>query len=397
MATIQYSYCVGKNDGFQGLPVFKEVCIQVRKNRIILLLVLGVAAAVIALFVLHHHFQEERSFESMNFKYGKFWNQVPTNIRTPESSMLKNMFKMFLGTPGREPQTPLPAEVVTPKEGGKQEGVEKDELRVTWLGHSTCLIELDGKTILIDPMFSDRASPISFAGPKRFEIEPSISISDLPKIDIVLISHDHYDHLDHASIMELQHRVERFYVPLGVGDHLRRWGVEASQIIEHDWWQESQFGSIALIATPSQHFSGRGLGDRNKTLWASWTIIGAKQRVFFSGDSGYFQGFKEIGSKYGPFDITMLESGAYNAAWVDIHMMPEETVQAHVDLRGKLLLPIHWGKFSLSIHPWKEPVQRVLKRAEELSVRVATPRIGESFWPGRKQLWGEWWNLILDE
>ncbi len=357
--------------------------------KITLLLFMGTALLLVAcLPLVDRPSQNERSYESMNYQNGKFHNQTSTKVNTTDQNMLRTTIDFMRGNPNRTPIDVIPAVDIA-----AAESAISDDLRVTWLGHSTCLIAIDGQVILTDPMFSDRASPLSFVGPKRFVTEISLHVRDLPKIDAVLISHDHYDHLDYKTIMDLQGRVDKFYVPLGVGGHLKRWGVASRQIIELDWWEEKSHGPLIFIATPAQHFSGRGLTDRNKTLWASWTIVGTKQRVFFSGDSGYFSGFKKIGETYGPFDITMLESGAYNVAWADIHMMPEETVQAHLDLQGRLLLPIHWAKFNLSVHPWKEPVQRLLKRASIRSVTVTTPQIGESVSLDKNYPQTRWWKL----
>ncbi|MBF0377618.1 MAG: MBL fold metallo-hydrolase [Desulfamplus sp.] len=289
-----------------------------------------------------------------------------------DKNMFNSMIDFMLGGSERVPSFSLPAVDI-----GAYKRPIKENLRVTWFGHSTCLIEIDGKVIITDPMFSDRASPLSFIGPKRFTTDVDFQIQDLPKIDIVVISHDHYDHLDYDTIRYLRDKSEQFYVPLGVKQYLESWGVSPEKVVELDWWEENSYNGLRFAATPTRHFSGRGL-RRDRTLWASWVIIGTKQRLYFGGDSGYFDGFKKIGEKYGPFDLTMLESGAYNNAWADIHMMPEETVQAHLDLDGEILLPIHWGKFNLSLHPWREPIERLLAEAKIKGVRAITPIQGEA-------------------
>ena len=329
-------------------------------------------------------------YKSKNYQDGTFHNEKVITMRTTDRNMFSATIDFIRGNPNRLPAVTIQA--VDVKAIGKTAG---DDLRVTWLGHSTSVIEIDGKVILTDPMLSNRASPFSFVGPKRFATSPTVTVQDLPKIDAVVISHDHYDHLDYKTILALHEQVEQFFVPLGVADRLKRWGVSQKKISELDWWEEKSFGPLTFVATPSQHFSGRTLTDRNKTLWASWTIIGTKQRTFFSGDSGYFDGFKRIGEKYGPFDISLLESGAYNEAWSDIHMMPEETVQASIDLQSRLLMPIHWAQFSLSTHPWKEPIERLLKSAEDKTVTVATPRIGETFSPGKSHPETHWWERVV--
>lgn len=327
---------------------------------------------------------------STNFSGGKFHNSIQLNTSINKSSMVGATIEFFRGHPDRTPSTPLPT--IAPNISTPTTTSDDSELSVTWLGHSTCLIQINGQTILTDPMFSDRASPFSFLGPKKFTYAPAIEFANLPKIDAVLISHDHYDHLDYKTILMLKEKTKRFYVPTGVGDHLRRWGVENTKITELSWWEQSNTETLTFTATPAYHFSGRSLTDRNKTLWASWVIQGHTHRVFFGGDSGYFPGFKTIGEKYGPFDITMLESGAYNEAWADIHMMPEQTVQAHLDLQGKVLLPIHWGKFNLSLHPWQEPITRLTKRAKIKDIQIVTPRIGESFISGKDFPDSQWWK-----
>jgi L-ascorbate metabolism protein UlaG (beta-lactamase superfamily) len=332
--------------------------------------------------------QSSTTYSSKNFKGGRFQNLASTRLNTNDGNMVESAIDFFRGSPDRVPANELPA--VLP---ALDEKPENKNLRVTWFGHSTCLVQIDGQTLLTDPVFGDRASPFSFVGPKRFPTEIDFRPQDLPeKIDAVLISHDHYDHLDRPTIQALEEKVDIFYVPLGVAAHLLAWGIAEGRVIELDWWEEISHGPLTLAATPSQHFSGRGLTSRNKTLWASWVVIGTRERFFFSGDSGYFDGFTQIGDTYGPFDLTMLESGAYNEAWADVHMMPEETVQAHQDLRGDILLPVHWAKFNLALHPWQEPIQRLLNSAGAHSVEVLTPRIGESFYPGEDRPQRHWWN-----
>lgn len=329
----------------------------------------------------------ERLRRSPNFKDGRFHNTSATRLGLSAKETLEHLADYFRGMSARSPSAPLPARKLPWRETDLRE-----ELQVTWLGHSTCLIEMEGMVILTDPMFGDRASPVPFFGPKRFAVTHDFSIGDLPRIDVVLISHDHYDHLDYGTILALKEKTERFYVPLGVGEHLKRWGAPSDRIFELDWWEKRGCGPLTFTATPTRHFSGRSLTDRNRTLWASWAIAGTKRRVFFSGDSGYFSGFREIGERLGPFDLTLLECGAYDASWPDIHMMPEHTVQAHVDLRGKALLPIHWAKFDLAMHPWSQPVERLLKEAARLGVTVTTPMIGEAVRPGMKLPQGRWWE-----
>ncbi len=259
------------------------------------------------------------------------------------------------------------------------------------LGHSTVLIRIDGQYLLTDPVFSERASPVQWAGSKRFHPVP-VEVGDLPRLRAVVISHDHYDHLDKATVLALDDKVDLFVTPLRVGGHLRRWGIDAGKIIERDWWQDIEIGSLRLTATPAQHFSGRTLADRDRTQWASWVIEGSRSKLFFSGDSGYFAGFREIGDRFGPFDVTMIETGAYNELWSDIHMLPEQSLQAHLDLRGRAMLPIHNSTFDLSLHDWFEPLERIQALARENGVSVLTPAIGERLSVKSPAATTAWWR-----
>ncbi|QJE02409.1 hydrolase [Massilia forsythiae] len=259
------------------------------------------------------------------------------------------------------------------------------------LGHSTMLIKLGGAFYLTDPVFSTRASPVGWAGPERFHAPP-IGIDALPPIAAVILSHDHYDHLDRAAVLALDARTEHFVAPLGVGERLVKWGIARAKVRQLDWWQETDIDGVRLAATPARHFSGRGLGDRDATLWASWVIMHGDLRLFFSGDSGYFGGFRDIGDRYGPFDLAMVENGAYNKQWPDVHMQPEETLQAFLDLRGKCLMPIHNGTFDLSMHRWQEPLERIAALAERHGVALATPAMGEALDLTRPRAETRWWR-----
>lgn len=268
------------------------------------------------------------------------------------------------------------------------------DLKVSWLGHSSLLIHMDGYTILTDPVFERRVSPV---GPTRFHKTLPLAVEDVPVLDIVIVSHNHYDHLNRYSIKRLNHKTKTFIVPLKVGKLLRKWGVPDGKIIELDWWQEYGFDhELMIAATPSQHFSGRGLFDRNKTLWASWVIKTSSHRIFFSGDSGYFDGFKAIGEKYGPFDATFIECGAYNERWSSIHMFPEQTVQSHIDLRGKVLHPIHNSTFNLSLHPWYEPMERVVAAAWHKDVQLSMPVIGSIVDYDNRDNEHFWWRQSME-
>ncbi|SDV50644.1 MBL fold metallo-hydrolase [Chitinasiproducens palmae] len=251
------------------------------------------------------------------------------------------------------------------------------------LGHSTVLLKLRSGFWITDPVFAERASPFRSMGPRRFHAPP-ISLDELPPLKGVILSHDHYDHLDRDAVAALAGKTDVFLAPLGVGDRLLAWGVPPAKVRQFDWWQQTEIEGLRLALTPSQHFSGRGVLDGDTTLWASWVLIEppgpsgeSEFRLFFSGDSGYFEGFKEIGRRFGPFDVTLVENGAYNERWRFVHMVPEETLQAHLDLRGRRLMPIHNGTFDLAMHAWNEPLERITALAAEHGVSLLTPRIGE--------------------
>ncbi|QDQ28858.1 hydrolase [Chitinimonas arctica] len=319
----------------------------------------------------------------------KFHNTAP-RAQPGFFKLLAISWRLLFGKPAAStPAKPVPVEALT-----RAQLLAAPDQTLFRLGHSTVLMKLRGEFWLTDPVFSRRASPLQWLGPKRFH-QPPIAIEDLPPIKGVILSHDHYDHLDRAAVLQLQDKVEHFLTPLGVGDTLLKWGVPAGKIRQLDWWESTTVAGVRFVATPSQHFSGRGLADGDSTLWASWSILQDGFRVFFSGDSGYFAGFKEIGDKYGPFDLTLMETGAYDQDWPDIHMQPEQTLQAHLDLRGKQLMPIHNGTFDLALHAWHEPFDRIVALAESHGVKISTPRMGEALdmaVPAR----GESWWLQVD-
>ena len=266
------------------------------------------------------------------------------------------------------------------------------QTKVIWFGHSTFLIQMNGKNILIDPVFSDYASPFQFAGPKRFKGDLPIEIEQLPQIDIVILSHDHYDHLDHTSILKLKEKTNQYILPLGNRVHFERWGVDTAKIIELNWWEEAKVDGLTFACLPSRHYSGRGMTNRHETLWGSWAIMSPDEKIYFSGDGGYGTHFKEIGEKYESFDLALVECGQYNEMWKEVHMMPEESAQAAIDLNAKMAMPIHWGAFSLAAHSWTEPVERISEAAKKLDLKLATPKIGEPIILGKQEPNTAWWK-----
>lgn len=327
----------------------------------------------------------ERS-KSAQYSDGKFHNLHPSQEISFLSSM-KVFWKFFTEKDkNSEPGQPIDTVALTQKHLQ-----QAPDLSLWRLGHSTLLMKLAGKFWLTDPVYAERASPFGFVGPKRFHAPP-IALENLPEIEAVILSHDHYDHLDEQTVIALEPRVKRYLAPLGVGDRLIAWGIPTDKVKQFDWWEEIQIGAIRFIAAPAQHFSGRSLGDRNSTLWSSWVILAPEIRLFFGGDSGFFDGFKTIGDRFGPFDLTLLENGAYNQAWADIHMFPEQTVQAHIDLQGRQLVPIHNGTFDLSLHGWTEPLEGISRIAAERNVALSTPRIGERLDLRHPEHATAWWS-----
>lgn len=334
--------------------------------------------------------QQKVYAKSPQFKDGIFINKTPVNMDMSFSETL-TMFQKFFFTKvenGRPKNN-----IAVQKIDSTNIATYANPTRFVWFGHSTFLVQIQQKNILIDPMFSEVAAPHSLLGGKRFSTELPIEVKKLPSIDAVLISHDHYDHLDYESIKLLKDKVNTFYTPLGVGVHLEAWGVAKGKIVELDWWQETSFYDLKFVCTPARHFSGRKMNNRQSTLWSSWIIQSATENIFFSGDSGYDSHFKAIGDKYGPFDFAMMECGQYNKMWSEIHMFPEETAQAAIDLRAKKMMPIHWGAFKLALHSWTDPVERVTKKAKELNIPLITPEIGAPFLLRDQEIPNQhWWH-----
>ena len=312
--------------------------------------------------------------QSPQYRDGAFQNVLP---RIDSAFSAAAIWAFYTDqTPAQTPEAPL----ATVERTAEDFATLRDSLRVTWLGHSTLLIELDSARILIDPVWGERVSPSRFIGNRRFAPMP-LALDDLPQIDAVVISHDHYDHLDMPTIRQLGAHVPQWVVPLGVGAHLEHWGVAPEAITEMDWWESVSVAGLELVSTPARHFSGRFLNDQSATLWSGWAILGRDQRVFYSGDTALTPSFSEVGDRYGPFDLTIIESGAYDASWSDVHLGPEQAVVAHQMVRGRVMMPVHWGMFDLAMHGWTEPAERVRAAAATLGIPVAFPRPGESVTP----------------
>ena len=314
---------------------------------------------------------------SSNYKNGSFQNLSHAAMRVN----MKVLLQMINRARNVKPPKALPS--------------IKTDLRsmahnsLVWFGHSSYLMQLDGKFILVDPVLSGNASPFTFTT-RAFAGSDVYAVKELPEIDVLVLSHDHYDHMDHRTLVLLKDKIKAVVCPLGLIPHFLRWGYDPAIIQELDWWEETTVGGVHFVATPAKHFSGRGL-KRGQSFWNSYVLNTGKYNIYIGGDSGYDIHFKKIGEKYGPFDLAILESGQYNVAWHGIHMMPEETVHAAQDLRSKLLLPVHWGKFALAMHPWDEPIKRVMEEAKKMNVTVTTPMIGEPLILGGNYPVKEWW------
>jgi len=278
----------------------------------------------------------------------------------------------FKENPERRPQRPIP--VVKPD---LSRLFKDNEFQAVWFGHSTILMQIEGKTILCDPVLSKLFWLFTVFTGKRFTTELPIALRDIPPIDILLLSHDHYDHMDHRTIMALKNKVNHYCVPFGVGVRLKKWGIHKEKITELSYEETFENSGLTFTCTPSKHFSGRRLNDRNKTLWCSWVITGKNANIFFSGDGAYGSHFKLIGDKHGPFDITFLECGQANVLFGQIHMVPEKAIQAQIDLKGRIMVPIHWGMFSQSNPNWTAQVERLVTEAQKKGVKMSTPMIGE--------------------
>ena len=300
--------------------------------------------------------------------------------------------EQFFGDQTRVPPSAIPISAIPP------ESIQAEPLtglRAIWLGHSSVYIELDGFRLLVDPVFSNYASPFNGIGPKRTHPLP-IALADLPRIDVVMISHDHYDHLDMLTIQYLSSKGAQFLVPLGVGAHLDEWDIPESQITELDWWESTEIASLTIVCTPAQHYSSRGIFDYMETLWSSWSVIGPKHRVFYSGDSGFSNHFRLIGDRFGPFDLSIMKIGQYGpgASWIYSHMGPEDAIEAHLAVRARRMLPVSWATFNIAFHGWDEPIRRAVQAANENNVDLVTPRVGDVVIAGKPFSSYPWWEAV---
>ena len=326
---------------------------------------------------------------SPNFQGGKARNLVDRPMAAPGTSMAGTGLRWITEHHNARPDLAIPLVVPDPADLLPT----GERLRATWLGHSAVLLEIDGHLLLTDPAFGPRAAPVGWAGPSRFHAPP-IEVTALPELDAVVISHDHYDHLDHATIAALAQTGVRFLVPLGVGAHLESWGVDPGRITELDWWESTEVGELRLVCTPAHHFSGRGLLDRERTLWSSWAMLGPVHRAWFGGDTGPLPAADLIADRYGPFDLTMIEIGAYDRGWASIHLGPDAAAELHRQVDGRAMLPIHHGTYDLALHDWDQPIVRLQQLADEQGIELLAPVPGETvtpdegyvaeFWRGRR-------------
>jgi len=325
-----------------------------------------------------------------HYQDGEFQNLQPTRALTGPSlpglywKLLTHPAPPNTQPPGALPLQKLDSLAITRK--------TPEMVRVTWFGHSASLVEIAGQNILLDPMLSVKMGPSSLVTPKRYNSELVIRPEQLPAIAAVLISHDHYDHLDYQTVRKIKDKVGLFCVPLGIAAHLRRWGVAPAHIREVNWGDTVCLPGLTLVSTPSRHFSGRGLGNQNSTLWTSWVIKSANKSLFYTGDGGYGPHFATIGQQHGPFDLALVECGQYSADWAEIHMQPEQSVQAALDVRARAMLPVHWGAFTEARHPWNESVQRATAAAApHPELLLTTPRLGQPVVLGTPLPQERWW------
>jgi L-ascorbate metabolism protein UlaG (beta-lactamase superfamily) len=328
-----------------------------------------------------------RYASSPNWKDGKFQNLEETTMAISIQSIPKLLYQQFYDNKGR-----IPGRDISVLPFDKDSFLQpSDKAKIIWFGHSVLLMRINNKTLLIDPMFGPDAAPSAPFSVKRFSANTLSIIDALPPIDLMLITHDHYDHLDLVSINKLKSKTAHYYTALGVARHLSHWGINSEDITEFDWWDQKLFHDIEITFTPSRHFSGRGLSDRAKSLWGGWVFKANNENIYFSGDGGYGKHFKEVGKQLGPFDFGIMECGQYHELWHQIHMYPEESILAAIDACVGKTMAVHWGAFALAPHTWKDPINRFVQYAEKLKLELITPRIGEQFVISQK-INSSWWN-----
>ncbi len=356
---------------------------------IIILAVGWLSARGLRRYQARHLVPQPTISSTANHNGKKFFNDLPSDEMSLRGFIRMTAKYFDSKQPDKRPAKPLPVIPIT----DQFDGPPSNDLRFAWLGHSSLILEIEGQRLLLDPILSERSSFVQWAGPKRFHPAP-ISAKNLPEVEAVLISHDHMDHLDKATIETIADRDLQFIVPLGVGQRLRDWDVAGDKITEVNWWAETDLNGLKIVSTPARHFSGRGLLDRDLTLWSSWSIIGENRRIFYSGDTGPTPDMNIIGEKYGPFDFTFIEVGAYDETWGSIHAGPGGAVEIHKQVKGQRLVPIHWGTFDLALHSWYTPAEELFTVAANENIRLMTPQIGEIVNPDKYQT-SAWWQQYM--
>ena len=352
---------------------------------------------VMAVLLLGCAVTAEQSERQRRIRNSPWWNGKSfQNIKPVPAFSFGQMVSVGYDFFTKKPKDSVPKELLPAQKTDLDSWPEESDLQFAWLGHTTFLLQLDGKWIITDPVFSMKPGSTPLLSPDRYSQLP-LSIDELPEIDIVLVTHNHYDHLDEPSIKALISKTGHFITPLGVGEYLEEWGVPSEKITELDWWENKEAGNISITSAPARHFSGRGLFDHNKVFWTSYAIKGKKKSLYLSGDSGWHEELYEIGKRLGPFDITFFEMGAYGdpPGWKELHYTPEEAVKAHQAVKGKIMIPSHWATFDLAMFRWHEPIERFVKAADTAGIKYLTPKIGERVNPQHHGGREKWWRPFV--
>lgn len=336
-----------------------------------------------------NNLRHSKQYDKKNKRFMNDRNYNVTFPYDPEVKLSSSLLRYLFGS-NQKPSSNLPE--VKPNLADFLQ--KSSRIKFIWFGHSSFMLNFDGKILLFDPVFSKSASPFSFIT-KRFQ-KPVLSLEELPNIDYIILSHDHYDHLDTQTIKFFAKTNTKFLVPLGVETHLQQWGINVDRITQLDWWQAIKYDNLEFILTPAQHFSGRMIIDYKHTLWGSWVIRNTNHSIYFSGDTGYAKHFKDIGDKYGPFDLAFIENGQYDKAWRDVHMLPEDVIQAAIDLKTKIFTPVHWGMFCLAPHKWFAPIEQIYSLAQARNVDIYTPKLGEIIILQQTKT-GTWWREMVTQ